>query len=125
MGETGMLHAWVGHGIWEKLTWGPGGCYRPRCSRAIDARTSPLRAHQQRQSVTSSTPLFQNVGHIALQAQSRSELALGPLGAPEYESRVNCRSRVPLPTFSCRFDHPEWWSLAEVHGCLDVDSPNP
>ena len=25
--------------------------------------------------------------------------------------------------FFCRFDHPEWWSLAEVHGCLDVDSP--
>ena len=57
--------------------------------------------------------------------KSRPELALGALGAPEYESRVNSRSRVPLPTFSCRFDHPEWWSLAEVHGCLDVDSPNP
>ena len=28
-------------------------------------------------------------------------LALGPLGAPEYESRLNSRSRVPLPTFSC------------------------
>ena len=33
------------------------------------------------------------------------------------ESRVNSRSRVPLPTFLCRSDHPEWWSLAEVHGC--------
>ena len=30
-------------------------------------------------------------------------LALGPLGAPEYESRLNSRSRVPLSTFSCRF----------------------
>ena len=57
--------------------------------------------------------------------KSRSGLALGPLGAPEYESRVNSRSRVPLPIFFCRSDHPEWWSLAEVHGCLDVDSPNP
>ena len=49
--------------------------------------------------------------------KSRSGLALGPLGAPEYESRVNSRSRMPLPTFFCRSDHPEWWSLAEVHGC--------
>jgi len=57
--------------------------------------------------------------------KSCSGLALGPLGAPEYESRVSSRSRVPLPTFFCRSDHPEWWSLAEVHGCLDVDSPNP
>ena len=57
--------------------------------------------------------------------KSRPGLALGPLGAPEYESRVNSRSRVPLPTFLCRSDHPEWWSLAEVHGCLVVDSPNP
>ena len=40
--------------------------------------------------------------------KSRSGLALGPLGAPEYESRVNSRSRVPLPTFFCRSDHPEW-----------------
>ena len=31
--------------------------------------------------------------------RSRSGLALGPLGAPEYESRVNSRSRVPLPIF--------------------------
>ena len=57
--------------------------------------------------------------------KSRPGLALGPLGAPEYESRVNSRSRIPLPIFFCRSDHPEWWSLAEVHGCLDVDSPNP
>ena len=39
--------------------------------------------------------------------KSRPGLALGPLGAPEYESRVNSRSRVPLPTFLCRSDHPE------------------
>ena len=57
--------------------------------------------------------------------KSRPGLALGPLGAPEYESRVNSRSRVPLPTFLCRSGHPQWWSLAEVHGCLVVDSPNP
>ena len=57
--------------------------------------------------------------------KSRSGLALEPLGAPEYESRVNSRSSVPLPTFFCRFDHPEWWSLAEVRGCLHVDSPKP
>jgi hypothetical protein len=57
--------------------------------------------------------------------KSRPGLALGPLGAPEYESRVNSRSWVPLPTFLCRSDHPQWWSLAEVHGFLVVDSPNP
>jgi hypothetical protein len=43
------------------------------------------------------------------------ELALGPLGAPDYESRLNSRSRVPLSTFSCRFYQLRWWSPAEVH----------
>ena len=57
--------------------------------------------------------------------KSRSGLALGPPRAPEYESRPNCRSRVHLPTFSCRFDHPEWWSPAEVRGSVDVDSLDP
>ena len=75
------------------------------------------------------TPLGHKVGHFALtlrcKLKSRPGLALGPLGAPEYEYRVNSRSRVPLPTFLCRSDHPEWLSLAEVHGCLVVDSPNP
>ena len=53
------------------------------------------------------TPLFHKVGHIALQAQKRPRLALGPLGAPEHESMLNrlClavyQGRVPLPTFSC------------------------
>ena len=69
-------------------------------------------------------PSSKNVGHtLRCELKSRSGLALGPLGAPEYESRVNSRSRVaPLTTFFCRFDHPGWWSLAErsMHGCLDA-----
>ena len=32
---------------------------------------------------------------------------------------------VPLPTLFCRFDHPEWWSLAKAHEFLDVDSQHP
>ena len=41
------------------------------------------------------TPLVHKVGHIALQAQQRPRaLALGPLGAPEYESRLNSRSSL-------------------------------
>ena len=39
------------------------------------------------------TPLFHNVGHIALavaRAQQGS-CSIGPLGAPEYESRLNSR----------------------------------
>ena len=41
-----------------------------------------------------------NVGHtLRCELKSRSGLALGPLGAPEYESRVSSRSRVPLTTF--------------------------
>ena len=51
------------------------------------------------------------------------ELALGPLGAPEYESRLNSRSRVPLSTFSCRFYQLRWWSPAEVHWTVHVDCP--
>ena len=50
-------------------------------------------------------------------------LALGPLGAPEYESRLNSRSRVPLSTFSCRFYQLRWWSPAEVHWTVHVDCP--
>ena len=70
-------------------------------------------------------PWAETLVTLRCKLKSRPGLALGPLGAPEYESRVNSRSRVPLPIFFCRSDHPEWWSLAEVHGCLDVDSPNP
>ena len=51
------------------------------------------------------------------------ELALGPLGAPEYESRLDSRSRVPLSTFSCRFYQLRWWSPAEVHWTVHVDCP--
>ena len=65
------------------------------------------------------------VGAGAMAAASRRGAARARLLAAAMLRRVNSRSRVPLPTFSCRFDHPEWWSLAEVHGCLDVDSPNP
>jgi hypothetical protein len=50
-------------------------------------------------------------------------LALGPMGAPEYESRLNSRSRVPLSTFSCRFYPFRWWSPAKVHWTVHVDCP--
>ena len=50
-------------------------------------------------------------------------LALGPLGAPEYESRLNSRSRVPLPTFYCIFYPFRWQSPAEVHWTVHVDCP--
>ena len=48
---------------------------------------------------------------------------LGPLGVPEYESRLNSRSRVPLSTFSCRFYQFRWWSPAEGHWAVHVDCP--
>ena len=50
-------------------------------------------------------------------------LAIGPLGAPEYESRLNSRSRVPLPTFYCIFYPFRWQSPAEVHWTVHVDCP--
>jgi hypothetical protein len=50
-------------------------------------------------------------------------LALGPLEAPEYESRLNSRSRVPLSTFYCRFYQLRWWSPVEVHWTVHVDCP--
>ena len=56
------------------------------------------------------TPLLHKVGHLLCKLKSRSGLALGPLGAPEYESRVNSSSRVPS-------DHHSGWSdlLTDVY----------
>ena len=49
--------------------------------------------------VYSPAPCAKTLVTLRCKLRSRSGLALGPLGAPEYEFRVNSRSRVPLPIF--------------------------
>ena len=66
-------------------------------------------------------PCFKKLVTLLCKPNRGPGLALGPLRAPEYESRLNSRCRVPLSTFSCRFYQLKWWSPAEVHWTVHVD----